>query len=140
MLAMALLLQGGLLGGMGGEAGGADGPGDGAATPAEGFLAASGTGELAHLLHLCLFRAFPRSSKTAFKMIHKAIAIRDYPGATQTRCLQGRSMSPGNVQAGRLLMPGIWEQLVCVYAKVLPRGLYIMKISTSAIVTRIVIV
>eukprot|EP01043_Picozoa_sp_COSAG02_P028208 COSAG02_NODE_1699_length_11254_cov_13.904169_8_plen_75_part_00 len=54
MLAMALLLHGGLLGGMGGEAGGVDGSGEGAwtlATPAEGFLAASGTGELlAHLL------------------------------------------------------------------------------------------
>ena len=55
MLAMALLLHGGLLGGMGGEAAGVDGSGEGAwtlATPAEGFLAASGTGELAHLLHL----------------------------------------------------------------------------------------
>ncbi len=63
MLAMALLLYGGLLGGMGGEAGGADGSGEGAwtlATPLEGFLVASGTGELAHLLHLRLFRAFPR--------------------------------------------------------------------------------
>eukprot|EP01043_Picozoa_sp_COSAG02_P012825 COSAG02_NODE_503_length_20999_cov_7.403110_7_plen_73_part_00 len=62
MLAMALLLHGGLLGGAGGEAGGADGPGEGAwapATPLEGFLAASGAGEFAHLLHLCLFRAFP---------------------------------------------------------------------------------
>ena len=60
MLAMALLLHGGLLGGMGGDAAGVDGSGEGAwtlATPAEGFLAASGTGELAHLLHLCLFRA-----------------------------------------------------------------------------------
>eukprot|EP01043_Picozoa_sp_COSAG02_P016524 COSAG02_NODE_729_length_17991_cov_15.636262_13_plen_78_part_00 len=64
MLAMALLLHGGLLGGAGGEAAGVDGPGEGAwtlATPAEGFLAASGTGELAHLLHLCLFRAFQHS-------------------------------------------------------------------------------
>ena len=55
MLAMALLLHGGLLGGMGGEAAGVDGSGEGAwtlATPAEGFLAASGAGELAHLLHL----------------------------------------------------------------------------------------
>jgi hypothetical protein len=52
MLAVALLLHGGLLGGMGGEAAGVDGSGEGAwtlATPAEGFLAASGTGELAHL-------------------------------------------------------------------------------------------
>ena len=61
MLAMALLLHGGLLGGTGGGAGGADGPGEGAWTPAtlEGFLAASGTGELPHLalLHLCLFEA-----------------------------------------------------------------------------------
>ncbi len=67
MLAMALLLHGagGLLGGMGGEAAGVDGSGKGAwtfATPAEGFLAASGAGELAHLLHLCLFRAFPGTS------------------------------------------------------------------------------
>eukprot|EP01043_Picozoa_sp_COSAG02_P001117 COSAG02_NODE_22_length_53020_cov_16.223125_54_plen_76_part_00 len=41
MLAMALLLHGGLLGGMGGEAAGVDGSGEGAwtlATPAEGFL------------------------------------------------------------------------------------------------------
>ena len=63
MLAMALLLHGGLLGGVGGEVAGVDGSGEGAwtlATPAEGFLAASGTGELAHLLHLCLFRAFPQ--------------------------------------------------------------------------------
>eukprot|EP01043_Picozoa_sp_COSAG02_P025435 COSAG02_NODE_1428_length_12662_cov_12.695137_11_plen_98_part_00 len=55
MLAMALLVHGGLLGGTGGEAAGVDGSGEGAwtlATPAEGFLAASGTGELAHLLHL----------------------------------------------------------------------------------------
>jgi hypothetical protein len=49
MLAMAR----GLLGGMvGGEAAGVDGSGEGAdgtfATPAEGFLAASGIGELAH--------------------------------------------------------------------------------------------
>ena len=45
MLAMALLLHGGLLGGVGGEAAGVDGSGEGAwtlATPAEGFLAASG--------------------------------------------------------------------------------------------------
>ena len=67
-MAMALLLHGGLLGGMGGEAAGVDGSGEGAwtlATPAEGFLAASGTGELAHLLHLCLFRAFPRGASLA---------------------------------------------------------------------------
>eukprot|EP01043_Picozoa_sp_COSAG02_P056361 COSAG02_NODE_6674_length_3426_cov_3.171626_2_plen_69_part_00 len=47
MLAMALLLHGGLLGGMGGEAGGVDKSGEGVwtlATPLEGFLAASGTG------------------------------------------------------------------------------------------------
>ena len=65
MLAMALLLHGGLLGGVGGEAGGVDGAGEGAwtlATPREGFLAASGTAELAHLLHLCLCRAFPRDA------------------------------------------------------------------------------
>jgi hypothetical protein len=40
---------------------GVDGSGEGAwtlATPAEGVLAASGAGELAHLLHPCLFRAF----------------------------------------------------------------------------------
>ena len=49
MLAMALLLHGGLLGGMGGEAGWVEGPGEGAwtlATPLEGFLAASKTGRL----------------------------------------------------------------------------------------------
>ena len=65
MLAMALLLHGDLLGGVGGEAAGADGPGEGAwalATPAEGSLAASETGELAQLLHLCLFRAFSRGA------------------------------------------------------------------------------
>ncbi len=52
MLAMALLLHGGLLGGAGGEAAGVVGSGEGAwtlATPAEGFLAASGASELAHL-------------------------------------------------------------------------------------------
>ena len=67
MLAMALLLHGGLLGGMGGEAAGVDGAGEGAwtlATPAEGFLAASGTGELAHLvaeliLTSCYYLLFP---------------------------------------------------------------------------------
>eukprot|EP01043_Picozoa_sp_COSAG02_P004932 COSAG02_NODE_131_length_34710_cov_17.171159_12_plen_74_part_00 len=51
MLAMALLLHGGLLGGMEGEAAGVDGSGEGAwtrATPAEGFLAASGTGDIMH--------------------------------------------------------------------------------------------
>ena len=49
MLAMALLLHGGLLGGVGGEAAGVGGSGEGAwtlATPAVGFLAASGAGEL----------------------------------------------------------------------------------------------
>jgi hypothetical protein len=59
MLAMALLLRGGLLDEMGGEVAGVDGSGEGAwalATPAEGFLAASGAGELAHLLHPRLFR------------------------------------------------------------------------------------
>jgi hypothetical protein len=53
MLAMALLLHGGLLGGVGGDAGGADGPGEGAwalASPPEGFLAASEAGGPAHLL------------------------------------------------------------------------------------------
>ncbi len=57
---------GGLLGGVGGDAAGVDGSGEGAwalATPAEGFLAAPGTGELAHLLHLCLFRASPRAAR-----------------------------------------------------------------------------
>ena len=51
---MALLLLGGLLGGMAGEAGGVDRSGEGAwtlASPPEGFLAASETGEPAHLLH-----------------------------------------------------------------------------------------
>ena len=91
MLAMALLLHGGLLGGMGGEAAGVDGSGEGAwtlATPAEGFLAASGTGELAHLLHLCLFRAFPRGAslrsqrltgRTAYRRLHWT------PGVCQRR-------------------------------------------------------
>jgi hypothetical protein len=67
MLAMALLLHGGLLGGMGGEAGGRRVWGGGAwalATPLEGFLAASETGGPSHLLHLCLFRAFPRGAST----------------------------------------------------------------------------
>ncbi len=57
MLAMALLLHGGLLGGMGGEAAGVDGSGEGAwtlATPAKSFLAASGTGELARLLEVAM--------------------------------------------------------------------------------------
>ena len=53
MLAMALLMPGGLLGGMAGEAGGVDGSG-------EGCLAASENGEPAHLLRLCLFLAFPQ--------------------------------------------------------------------------------
>ncbi len=71
MLARALLLHAGacLLGGMGGEVGGVDGSGEGAwtlATPLEGFLAASGTGELAHLLHLCLFRAWVDVSMLLF--------------------------------------------------------------------------
>ncbi len=46
MLAMALLLPGGLLGGAGGEAGGTDGSGEGAwalVSPPEGSLAASET-------------------------------------------------------------------------------------------------
>jgi len=91
MLAMALLLHGGLLGGMGGEAAGVDGAGEDAwtlATPAEGFLAASGTGELAHLLHLCLFRAFARGAslrsqrltgRTAYRRLHWT------PGVCQRR-------------------------------------------------------
>jgi hypothetical protein len=65
---MALLLRGGLLGGMAGEAGGVDGPEKGAgtlATPPEGSLAASETGGPAHLLHLCLFRAFARCASIA---------------------------------------------------------------------------
>jgi hypothetical protein len=51
MLAMALLLHGGPLGGVRGEAAGVDGPGEGAwtlAAPSEGFLAASGADGLAH--------------------------------------------------------------------------------------------
>jgi hypothetical protein len=80
MLAMALLLHGGLLGGVGGGAAGVDGSGEGAwtlATPAEGFLAASGTGELAHLLHLCLCRAYQpfRSfigAKNAYTFVRKS--------------------------------------------------------------------
>jgi hypothetical protein len=49
---MALLLHGGLLGGVAGQAGGVDGSGEGAwtpATPPEGSLAASETGEPALL-------------------------------------------------------------------------------------------
>ena len=47
MLAMALLVHGGLLGGT-------------------GFLAGSGTGELAHLLHLCLFREQEEERRNKF--------------------------------------------------------------------------
>eukprot|EP01043_Picozoa_sp_COSAG02_P034580 COSAG02_NODE_2427_length_8886_cov_8.409469_10_plen_105_part_00 len=78
MLAMALLLHGGVLGGVGGEAGGVDGSGESAwtlATPAEGFLAASGTGELAHLLHLCLFRAFPRVAGAPWRACAPSVPV-----------------------------------------------------------------
>ena len=72
MLAMALLLRGGLLGGVGGEAGGVDGYGEGAwtlATPAEGFLAASGTGELAYLQYPCQFFRITHNLNTVALMM-----------------------------------------------------------------------
>ncbi len=58
MLAMALLLHGGLLVGMGGEAAWVDGSGGGAWTPvtlAEGFLAALGAGSAVSLLTYTLW-------------------------------------------------------------------------------------
>ena len=106
-MAMALLLHGGLLGGMGGEAAGVDGSGEGAwtlATPAEGFLAASGTGELAHLLHLCLFRAWYQRSDpdTRFRiadpvppnsMLDEVLSVQEEPasleGVVLTNCHTG---------------------------------------------------
>ncbi len=84
MLAMALLLHGGLLGGVECEAAGVDGSREGAwtlATPTEGFLAASGTGALAHLLHLCLFRAFARGASLNSR-------VRPCPLHARTRCAQ----------------------------------------------------
>eukprot|EP01043_Picozoa_sp_COSAG02_P042230 COSAG02_NODE_3572_length_6543_cov_3.650217_5_plen_88_part_00 len=80
---MALLLHGGLLGGMGGEAAGVDGSGEGAwtlATLAEGFLAASRTGELAHLLHLCWFRALRMSGVGARQ-------LKSFLGAATSSCV-----------------------------------------------------
>jgi hypothetical protein len=96
MLAMALLLHGGLLGGMGDEAAGVDGIGEGAwtlATPAEGFLAASRTGELAHLPHLCLFRAFPRgASLRSGERVDNTLP--EVEGAIQPTVLQSGPNSP----------------------------------------------
>jgi hypothetical protein len=103
MLAMALLLHGGLLGGMGGEAAGVDGSGEGAwtlATPAEGFLVALGTGELAHLLHLCLFRAFARGARIQGKSHEFEGGPNDHFGPpynfTCKSSYRGREISPGN--------------------------------------------
>ncbi len=75
MLAMALLLLGGLLGGAGGEAVGLDGSGEGAwtlATPPEGFLAASGTGELAHVRVLAHGCACSAPLRMAVALQHRA--------------------------------------------------------------------
>ncbi len=92
MLAMALLLHGGLLGGMGGEAAGVDESGEGAwtlATPVRGSLAASGTGQFkpsdVHLYvynsalpHTAHFRILPFWARAAGARVH---AVAQHPGA-----------------------------------------------------------
>ena len=63
MLAMALLLPGGHLGGLGGTTREVGGSGEGLLTPPtvpDGFRWGVETGELAHLLPPCLFLAFAR--------------------------------------------------------------------------------
>jgi hypothetical protein len=70
MLAMALLLHGGLLGGVGDEAGGVDGSGEGTwtlATPLEGFLAAQ--------VSVSLFRAFPRGASWVSRENQSALPV-----------------------------------------------------------------
>ena len=66
MLAMALLLPGGHLGGLGGTAREVGGSREGVLTPPtvpDGFRWGVETGELAHLLPPCLFLAFARPNR-----------------------------------------------------------------------------
>jgi len=67
MLAMALLLPGGHLGGLGGTAREVGGSREGVLTPPtvpDGFRWGVETGELAHLLPPCLFLAFARPAES----------------------------------------------------------------------------
>ncbi len=86
---------------MGGDAAGVDGSGEGAwalATPAEGFLAASGAGELAHLLHLRLFRHF----------FYKKMPSRRFAWGAQ-------------MHTGRPFNQGVHKLYVCMRASLLAR-------------------
>eukprot|EP01044_Picomonas_judraskeda_P003291 COSAG03_NODE_268_length_9661_cov_28.909433_4_plen_113_part_00 len=68
MLAMALLMPGGHLGGLGGNARQVGGSGEGVLTPPtapDGLRWGVETGELAHLLPPCLFLAFARPASVA---------------------------------------------------------------------------
>ena len=72
MLAMALLLPGGHLGGMGGSADGVGGPVEGAWAPPivrGGLRWGLETGEIAHLLHPCLSLAFARPASTPWALL-----------------------------------------------------------------------
>ena len=72
MLAMALLLPGGHLGGLGGTAREVGGSGEGLLTPPtvpDGFRWGVETGELAHLLPPCLFLAFARPASVPWALL-----------------------------------------------------------------------
>ena len=72
MLAMALLLPGGHLGGLGGTAREVGGSGEGVLTPPtvrDGFRWGVETGELAHLLPPCLFLAFARPASVPWALL-----------------------------------------------------------------------
>ena len=79
MLAMALLLPGGHLGGLGGNAREVGGSGEGVLTPPtvpDGFRWGVETGELAHLLPPCLFLAFARPANVPVCSIHTILPVR----------------------------------------------------------------
>ena len=82
MLAMALLLPGGHLGGLGGGAGGVDGSGEGVSTPSTvsaGSRWGLVTGEPAHLLRPCLNLAFARPASMPWALLdHRTRPQRPY--------------------------------------------------------------
>ena len=82
MLAMALLLPGGHLGGLGGNARQVGGSGEGVLTPPtvpDGFRWGVETGELAHLLPPCLFLAFARPASVPWALLDHRCASHFHP-------------------------------------------------------------